>query len=206
VAGAVAAQLLLELRWPQREMLLAALEAETVVSGRHPDNVAPSLFGGAVLICDPDEPVFARVKMHPDLRLALVTPAYEVETAAARAVLPPAVPRAAAVGQAARLGTLMLGLERGDPDLIDAAMRDQIAEPARAALFPGYPQARAAGLQAGACGVAVSGAGPTIVAVALEPDAEAAAQAMREAYGRLGIHAVTQVTRADEQGARAVEP
>jgi homoserine kinase len=206
VAGAVAAHLLLELAWPQAELLLAALEAEAVVSGRHPDNVAPSLFGGAVLICDPDEPVFTRVKLHPDLRLVLVTPAYEVETAVARAVLPQAVARATAVGQAARLGALMLGLERGDPDLIDASMRDLVAEPARASLFPGYAQARVAGLQAGACGVAVSGAGPTIVAVALEPDAEAAGQAMREAYGRLGIDAIAQVTRADEQGARAVAP
>jgi homoserine kinase len=206
VAGAVAAHLVLELAWLQRELLHAALEAEAVVSGRHADNIAPALLGGAVLICDPEEPVFARVKVHPDLRLVLVTPAYEVETAAARAVLPPVVPRATAVGQAARLGGLMLGLERGDPDLIDATMRDQIAEPVRASLFPGYAQARVAGLQAGACGVAVSGAGPTIVAIALEPDAEAAGQAMREAYGRLGIAAVAQVTRPDDQGARAVAP
>ncbi|HEY3121555.1 MAG TPA: homoserine kinase [Vicinamibacteria bacterium] len=204
VAGAVAAHMLLELNWPQRELLLAALEAEAVVSGRHPDNVAPSLFGGAVLICDPDQPVFTRVKVHPSLRLVLVTPAYTVETAAARAVLPPSVSRATAIAQAARLGTLVLGLERADAALIDAAMRDAIAEPARASLFPGYAQARAAGLQAGACGVAVSGAGPTVVAVAREPDAEVTAAAMREAYARQGIGAIAQVAQVDEQGARAV--
>jgi len=204
VAGAVAAHMLLELNWPQRELLLAALEAEAVVSGRHPDNVAPSLFGGAVLICDPDQPVFTRVRVHPSLRLVLVTPAYTVETAAARAVLPPSVSRATAIAQAARLGTLVLGLERAEATLIDAAMRDAIAEPARASLFPGYAQARLAGLQAGACGVAVSGAGPTVVAVAREPDAEATGAAMREAYGRLGISAMAQVAQVDEQGARAV--
>jgi homoserine kinase len=204
VAGAVAAHMLLELNWPQRELLLAALEAEAVVSGRHPDNVASSLFGGAVLICDPDQPVFTRVKVHPSLRLVLVTPAYTVETAVARAVLPPSVSRATAIAQAARLGTLVLGLERADAALIDAAMRDAIAEPARASLFPGYAQARAAGLQAGACGVAVSGAGPTVVAVAREPDAEVTAAAMREAYARQGIGAIAQVAQVDEQGARAV--
>jgi homoserine kinase len=69
------------------------------------------------------------------------------------------------VGQAARLAALVLGLERGDGDLIRRAMVDGIAEPARAALYPGYPEARTAGAAAGALGVAVSGAGPTVVAV-----------------------------------------
>src|SRR5206468_12590178 len=155
-----------------------ALEAEAVVSGRHPDNVAPSLLGGAVLVVGLEPLHVTPVRIHPDLALALVTPAYTVETARARAVLPAQVPRADAVGQAARLAGLVAGLERGDADLIRRAMVDAIAEPPRASLHPGYAEARAAGLEAGALGVAVSGAGPTVVAVVRPADSARVCAAM----------------------------
>jgi homoserine kinase len=133
-----------------------------------------------------------------------VTPSYTVETAGARAVLPGAVPRAEAVGQAARLAALVMGLERGDGDLIRRSMVDRIAEPARAALYPGYPEARAAGMDAGTLGVAVSGAGPTVVAVVRSASAAAVGAAMQAAYDRLGIAAAVHAAKCDAQGARVV--
>ena len=204
VAGAVAADAVLDSRLGRMDLLAAALEAEAVVSGRHPDNAAPSLMGGAVIVVSLEPLHVAPLRVHPELVLALVTPAYAVETARARAVLPAQVPRADAVRQAARLAALVAGLERGDADLIRRAMVDAIAEPARAALHPGYAEARAAGLEAGALGVAVSGAGPSVVAVVKPSESDRVCAALLAAYERLGITAAAHTAEVDGLGARVV--
>lgn len=204
VAGAVAADAVLGSHMPRLDLLAAALAAEVVVSGRHPDNVAPSLLGGAVLAVSVDPLHVTPLRVHPDLALVLAIPDYAVETARARAVLPGAVPRAEAVGQAARLAGLVLGLERGDADLIRRAMVDGIAEPARASLYPGYPEARAAGLEAGALGVAVSGAGPTVVAIVRAASGGLVGSALQSAYERLGIAVAIHAAEIDGLGARVV--
>lgn len=206
VAGAVAANTLLRARLAPLELLACALEAEEAVSGgRHADNVAPSLLGGAILVAAAEpgaEPQVTTIPVKQGLSLVLVTPAYQVETAKARAVLPSEVPRATAVTQAARLAGLVLGFERGEADLIRRNMFDAIAEPARAGLYPGYAEAAAAALEAGAYGVAVSGAGPTIVAVVPMPSATRVGEAMVRAYKSLGIEAVSHPAQIDRAGAR----
>jgi homoserine kinase len=204
VAGAVAANAVLSAGLSPAELLDAALEAETAVAGRHFNNVAPSLHGGAVLIVQADPPIFAAARVDAGLRLVLVTPAYGVETAAARAVLPAQLSRADAIAQAAHLGGLLLGLERGDGELIRAAMEDRIAEPARRPLYPGYAEARAAALAAGAFGVVVSGAGPTLVALASMRQADTVTRAFEGAYRGLAIDAWAHCAAVDEQGAHLV--
>jgi len=204
VAGAVAAHEVMKTRLTRIDLLTAALEAESAVSGRHADNVAPCLFGGAVIVAGLDPPEVTSVRVHESLGLVLVTPSYEVATAEARKVLPAEVTRAEAVGQAARLALLVLGLERGDADLVRRAMWDRIAEPRRAPLYPGYPQARTAGLEAGALGVAVSGAGPTLVALAPRAARTAVAAALVAGYAKAGIVARTHVAEVDSAGARVV--
>jgi len=204
VAGALAAHEIMKTRLTRIDLLMAALEAESVVSGRHADNAAPCLFGGAVIVAGLDPPEVTPVKVHDSLGLVFVTPAYEVATDEARRVLPAEVTRADAVGQAARLALLVLGLERGDGDLVRRAMWDRIAEPRRAPLYPGYPQARTAGLEAGALGVVVSGAGPTLVALAPRAARPAVAAALVAGYAKAGIDARAHVAEVDAAGARVV--
>ncbi|MGE5124710.1 MAG: homoserine kinase, partial [Betaproteobacteria bacterium] len=187
VAGALATDALVGGSLTPEELLECALEAEAVVAGRHPDNAAPSLLGGAVLVLGTAPLRFTRVGVHSSLRLVFAIPAYGVETARARAVLPSGVTRAEAVGQASALAGLVLGLERGDGNLLRSAMCDRIAEPSRIPLYPGYPAARDAALAAGAFGVAVSGAGPTLLALAPAGAEEAVAEALRAAYRRAGF-------------------
>jgi len=202
VAGALAADAALGTALSKDALLEAALDAETVVAGRHLDNVAPSLLGGAVLVVSQDPARFARVRVDPGLALVLATPAYGVETARARAVLPAGVTRADAIAQASNLAALLLGLERGDLDLVRAAMHDLIAEPARASLYPGYAQARAAAMGEGALGVVVSGAGPTVVAIVPGAGARAVGEALLRGYRSVGIDAVAHEAQVDEVGAR----
>jgi homoserine kinase len=204
VAGAVAADAVLGAGLPQEALFEAALEAETVVAGRHLDNVAPSLFGGAVLVASGEPSRFVRVRVHPDLALVFATPSYGVETAKARAVLPRDIPRADAIAQASSLAGLVLGLERGDRDLVSRSLHDRIAEPARASLYPGYPEARASALEAGALGVVVSGAGPTLVALAPVRSSAGVGAALVAGYRRAGLEAAAHEARVDEEGARIV--
>ena len=124
----------------REDLLEAALEAEAVVAGRHADNVAPSLLGGAVLVLGLDPPRLGPVRVHPGLALVLVSPAYQVETAAARAVLPAG--RSAGATRWSRRRAWpgsSSGLERGDADLIRGSMVDRIAEPVRAGALSRLP-------------------------------------------------------------------
>ena len=204
VAGALAASRLFDLDLPRAALLEAALAAEAVVAGRHADNVAPCLWGGLVLVLGLDPPRIVPRPVHPDLRIVLLTPDYLVETAQARAVLPSEVTRADAIGQAANLAGLLAGLEHGDADLIRRGMADRVAEPSRLPLYPGYLEARAAGWDAGAAGIAVSGAGPTVMAVVAAGGETAVGTAMQDAYRRCGISASVHVASVDPAGARVV--
>jgi homoserine kinase len=202
VAGAFAANAVLGDPLDPGALLLSALEAEAVVAGRHPDNAAPSLLGGAVVVLGVAPLRYARLSVHPSLRLVFAIPAYGVETSRARAVLPASVARADAVGQAAALAGLVLGLERGDGKLLREAMVDRVAEPARIPLYPGYARAREEALAAGAHGVAVSGAGPTLLAIVPGGAEEAVGRAVVSAYGREGVVAALHVAGVDRDGAR----
>jgi homoserine kinase len=202
VAGAFAANALLGRPLGVEALLHCALEAEAVVAGRHPDNAAPSLLGGAVVVLGVLPLRYARLTVHPSLRLVFVTPAYGVETARARAVLPESVPRGDAVGQASALAGLVLGLERGDGALLRAAMVDRLAEPSRIPLYPGYARARDAALSEGAFGVAVSGAGPTLLAIVPEGSEAAVGRAVVAAYEHEGTRTRLHLAGVDTEGAR----
>ena len=123
------------------------------MAGRHADNVAPCAAGAAlVLVLGLDPPRDrAAAACIPTSRLVLLTPAYAVETAQARAVLP----AHGLAGRRDRAGrgawrACWPGLEQGDIDLVRRSMADRVAEPARLPLYPGYVEARAAGWEAGA--------------------------------------------------------
>jgi homoserine kinase len=90
----------------------------------------------------------------------------------------------------------------GDLELLGRAVDDQIAEPARAALLPGFVEAKAAALRAGALGGSISGAGPTSFYFT-DNDATAAtiAAAVRSEYAGRGIACDTRIERVATRGA-----
>ena len=81
-------------------------------------------------------------------------------------------------------------------------MDDRIAEPARAGLLPGFAEAKAAALAAGALGSSISGSGPTAFALARgRESAERIAAAMEAAYRARGIGCRVRVGPVDRTGA-----
>jgi homoserine kinase len=204
VAGAVAANHLLDANLDAHAILECALEAETAVAGRHADNLGPSLLGGLVLIRSIEPMSVLRLPVPPSLRVVLVQPEQQLRTRDARAVLPESVPRAVALAQAARIAEMVAGACLDDVALFGRAIDDRIAEPVRAALLPGFVAAKRAALDAGALGCSISGAGPTSFAVVDgEQTGAIVAAAMIAAYAANGVAAAARVASVDLNGARA---
>lgn len=203
VAGALAANLLLDDPLPDEALILAALEAEAVVAGRHADNIVAILLGGLVLIRTLDPLDLVRLPVPGELRVVLSHPDRSMKTREGRAVLPASVPREVAVHQAAQVGAIVAAAFSGDLALLGRAIDDRIAEPARAPLLAGFVQAKQAAMAAGALGCSISGSGPTVFALAGDDaSAERVGGAMTAAYRGLGIGCSTRVATPDLQGAR----
>jgi homoserine kinase len=126
----------------------------------HPDNAAAALLGGFVVCADGEATRFDP----PDgLEAVVVVPHEAVRTKQARAALPAQVPMGDAVFNTAHGALLMLGLARGDFDLIARGLADRLHQPRREHLYPRSMELvrRAPGL--GALGATISGAGPTVL-------------------------------------------
>ena len=185
VAGAMAVNELFARPLSKRELLPHALVGERAASGSaHADNAAPSLLGGIVLIRGYGPLEVIDLPVPADLRVAVVHPHCRVETAAARALLRGHLfSIEQAVANLGNLGALVTGLFRNDLELVGRSIEDQLAEPLRAALVPGYPAVKDAARRAGALGCAISGSGPSLFAFA-DSDMAAAriAAVMRDAF------------------------
>jgi homoserine kinase len=153
VAGLAAADHVFELDAPLFD-LAAELEG-------HPDNVGAALYGGFVVCADDGPPV--RFDPVPGLEGVLAIPSEQVSTADARAALPDEVPLADAVHNTAHAALLVLGLARGDLDLVARGLSDRIHQPRRASLYPRSMELLAAARELGAIGASISGAGPTVL-------------------------------------------
>jgi len=151
----------------------------------HPDNAGPAVYGGLVLVARRP----TTLRFHETLGVALALPDQLSSTQAARAILPPRVSREDAISQASRSAALLLGLTQGDGDLIRHGMDDRIAVPHRKQLIVGFDQAVLAGLEAGAYGVTISGAGSGILAVTPKAVVSDVARAMTDAILTVGGNA-----------------
>ncbi|MFT5194814.1 MAG: homoserine kinase [Cellvibrionaceae bacterium] len=167
----------------------------------HPDNVAPAIFGGLVLVPMGDNGealVVERITM-PSMTVALVLPDFELLTADARAALPTHVSRADAIFNMARVPLVLRALEKCDYKLMNIAIDDRIHQPYRMALVPGMQDAFAAARTAGAAAVAISGAGPSTIAFAAD-NHDAIGRAMIDAYAAAGLSARMWLLETDNCG------
>jgi homoserine kinase len=186
VAAAVAVDGLLGSGLSKKQLLACAVKAEAAGCGaEHGDNVAPSLYGGFVLVRQGGHRVDP-LPVPPGLHCALLRPHRSVETGAARALLGDRVPLAAAVRQWGNTAALVAALFRGDFELLASALEDAVAEPLRGPLQAGFAQVQAAARQAGALGCSLSGSGPTIFALTRgASQAQTVVQAMAKAFAEV---------------------
>jgi homoserine kinase len=193
-ACAVALNELLGLGLSKNETVKTAAMGEVAAAGAsHADNVAASVLGGFTMIQSRGEELVA-VRMEPPLNLevALALPHIETpdnKTAKARALLPRSVDFGEAVANARNAVSLVAGFHLGDVEMIGRGMTDLIVEPARKRLIPGFDTVKKAALKAGAAGVAISGAGPAVIAIvdSAKSSTTNLASAMKEAFETEGI-------------------
>ncbi|MCW3021026.1 MAG: thrB [Conexibacter sp.] len=126
----------------------------------HPDNVGAALHGGFVICADGS---LTRFDAPAGLEAILVVPHEPVRTREARAALPKTVPMADAVANVAHASLLVLGLSRGDWDLVGRGLVDRLHQPYRAHLFPRSMEIVERAPALGALGATISGAGPTVL-------------------------------------------
>ncbi len=184
VAAVVAVDALFDLGTGAEGLLAAALAGETAACGSaHPDNAAPSLLGGIVLVRQGGEIV--PLPVPAGLAVAVVRPHLSLSTKEARRRLPRTLPLATIVAQMADLAATVDALHRGDFAALGRAVRDRIAEPVRSDLIPGFAAAKAAALAAGGLAASISGAGPSVFVLCEGvATAELAAAAMARAFER----------------------
>lgn len=200
VGGAVAANALLGEPFDRRTLLRIASEVEG-----HSDNVAAALYG-AFTVTLPDEggPVATRLVFPRTWRVCLLIPGRPLSTDAARAVLPAQVSRDDAVFNVAHGAALIAAVMRADGALLALAMADRLHQPARTKLVPALGEIIAAAREAGAFGAALSGAGPSVLAVAPTRLAARVVSAMEETAGAAGSPGRGRVVRVRAAGAQVL--
>lgn len=187
-AAAFAVNILVGSPLRKAELIEPCLEAEASVAGRHGDNIAPALLGGLILVRSVDPPDLLRIPVPEGMMVVVVTPAFELPTRAAREALPQMVPLREMVRNTANVATLIAACYSGDLTLFGRGVADEVITPVRARLIPGAQEVMQAALDAGALGSSISGAGPSIFALAhsgrrAESIAEAMITAFRDSGG-----------------------
>jgi homoserine kinase len=201
VAAVVAVNALLERPLATAELYPFALEGEAVASGaKHGDNVGPQLLGGLVLafadrcISLPTPPNWWAVVVHPNMVL---------ETRTARAVLQAPFELKAVLAQQSNLLDFVVSLERGDYARLRQVLRDELVEPRRQSLIPGFAEVKAAALAMGAVGSSISGAGPSVFAwFESEASARQASAPMQAAFAQAGLESQALLSPLNAPGAR----
>ncbi len=166
-AAAVAFDALFKLKLDEHDLVEYAGLGEVASAGSvHYDNVAASVLGGFVIVrTNP----FNVIKIDPpkDLILCVAIPKIHVpqkKTEMSRKVLPKQVKLSDHVKNLSNASALTAGFMRKDVELIGSSINDIIVEPARKHLIPGFDKVKKSALDAGAMGVTISGAGPSVIA------------------------------------------
>ncbi len=197
VGGLLGANALAGNPWSQSEIRNLAIAIEG-----HPDNVVPALLGSCQLsVGEKGNWHISSIPWHQALVPIVGIPDFELATAEARKVLPSHITRSDAIFNIARMGLLLRALETNNSKWLRAALEDKLHQPYRQQLIPGYPEVKAATIAAGAYGMVISGAGPTLLALTNSDRADAVIQAMSTAWSEVGIKAQVRQLSLDRQGA-----
>lgn len=171
--------------------------------------VLPEPAGGVDTGFNPPEPPigighYMKFPWAKELKAITIIPQFEVATAKARSVLPTSYSRADVVFNLQRIALLPTALGRSPPDAdqIYLAMQDKVHQPYRKELIPGLPEVLASVTpksHPGLCGICLSGAGPTILALATE-NFDSIAKVILDMFAQKGIKCEWKLLEPAEDG------
>ncbi|PZU95805.1 MAG: homoserine kinase [Pseudanabaena sp.] len=159
----------------------------------HPDNVAPAMLGGCQLMASNQDGgwEFCDLQWHDGIAIAVAIPEFELSTAKARQVLPKQVSMGDAIFNASHLALLSHGIQSGKASWLRAGLQDRLHQPYRQSLIAGMENVQAGAIAAGAYGMVISGAGPTLLSLAPTDKIDDVAMAMQQAWQSIGIKSIT---------------
>jgi len=207
VAGVYGLNKLLDNPFTEIQVLDFAIKGESIASGAiHADNVAPSLMGGFVLIRDYNPIEIIKLPVPKNLYCAVIYPHIIIETKTARKLIKKQLSIPAARKHFGNIGSLVSSLYESNIDLLSRTIHDEISEPARSTLIPGYNEIKNSALDAGAFGCSISGSGPSIFAFAKSKSgAEKIGNAMKTAVLNNGMKATLYVSKINSSGPKIIK-
>jgi len=172
----------------------------------HPDNVIASLHGGFTISCLTDDRTVVSTKIDwpARIRVVVVSPHSQLPTHVARAALARTVSRANAVHNLQRTALFTAAIAHERYDLLWEAMKDRLHQPQRESLVPGLAEALALSSMPGLLGVALSGAGPSILALATDHTEEIGAR-IASCFSAHKIQSTVRTLEADNEGCRVLQ-
>jgi homoserine kinase len=200
LTGMLGANVLLGSLFSNEQILTMA-----TLSEGHPDNVVPAMLGGLVASAVRDDRVVTRKLLVSPTAITVVLPDFYFPTKAAREILPEYVLRQEAVFNLSRAVLVIKALETGDLALLGEVMEDSLHQPYRLPLIPGALSAIQAAKKAGASGVALSGAGPSLIAFSGQPADPGIGLAMQKAFEQAGLTARIFPLNISQSGASVLE-
>ena len=178
------------------------MELAIAIEG-HPDNVVPALKGNCLLsVEDRGEWKITPIPWHQDILPVVAIPNFELSTREARAVLPTEYSRSDAIFNISRMGLLIRALETNNVEWLRTALADKIHQPYRRNLITGYQKVKQGAIAAGAYGMVISGAGPTLLALTNPKQIDRVAKSMAEAWSSIGIESQVHSLKIDCVGAK----
>jgi homoserine kinase len=200
LTGMLGANALLGEPFSRQDILTMATENEG-----HPDNVVPAMLGGLVASVVHGDRIVTRKLLVSPMSVTVVFPDFYFPTKTARAILPEYVLREDAIFNVSRAVLVIKSLESGDLSLLGQVMEDSLHQPYRLPLIPGALSAIQAARQAGASAVALSGAGPSLIAFSRQPADAGIGLAMQKAFQEAGLAARIFPLNISQSGASVVE-
>jgi homoserine kinase len=207
-AGAVfAINALLDNPFSRKELVAFAMQGEKLASGSaHADNVAPALLGGFTLVRSYHPLDIIKIESPDQMYATVIHPQIELKTSDARSVLKQTVSLKSAIVQWGNVGGLIAGLYTNDYELIGRSLHDEIVEPLRSVLIPGFEAVKNAALQNGALGSGISGSGPSIFALSKGKSiADKVAKAMSTVFDGLQLPYEIHVSKINNEGIRILD-
>ena len=149
----------------KKDILPFAVLGEQVADGAyHADNVAPSLFGGMVLVKNQTLD-FVKIPIPYGLYVSAIYPHISILTKDSRSVLSDQLGLKTHIEQSSHLGFFLAGMYTSNFEMIGKSLKDLVIEPQRAQLIPHFYEMKDLAMDGGALGFSISGAGPTVFGI-----------------------------------------
>lgn len=174
----------------------------------HGDNLGPARLGGLVVVCSSNSTLVALKRAWPEnVKIVVVVPELELETRKMREAIPKLIETEDAVFNLQRAALFQAAISEGRFELIHEAMRDRLHQPYRAPLAPPLTEVLELNNHVreidGLLGVSISGAGSTVIALALG-NASEIGRRMQGPFNSMGIPSRVMELDVDNEGRRMI--